>query len=370
LRGVEAEILTTTIRQPGDSWNISYYEWGVYDINGVPVRRFPPRQMDPDRFLHITGKLGREGKITFAEEVELADNFVNSDALYSFIGNNADHRLYFFLPYLFGTSLNGSAITPQKSYLIPCLHDEGFAHQKTTRKMFDRANGALFLSKAEMHLAKRLYGGLPNTEAMMLGCGVDQLPAPDPDGFRERTGLGDTPFIFYVGRRGQGKNTPLLVDFFHRYKVRFPKSRLKLVFAGSGKDEIPAAIAHDVVDLGFVTIQEKADALAAATMLCQPSINESFSIVIMESWLAKRPVLVSAHSAVTKEHAVDSGGGFAFGSFAEFCEQVEFLLNNPIASNVMGERGYAYVEKNYTWPVITRRFINYLDVFSSIERAQ
>ena len=41
LRGVPAEVLTTTIRQPGDSWNASYHEYGVYDYSGVTVRRFP-----------------------------------------------------------------------------------------------------------------------------------------------------------------------------------------------------------------------------------------------------------------------------------------------------------------------------------------
>ena len=43
--------------------------------------------------------------------------------------------------------------------------------------------------------------------------------------------------------------------------------------------------------------------MAAASLLCQPSHNESFSLVIMESWLCGRPVLVSSQCAVTKDFA-------------------------------------------------------------------
>ena len=52
---------------------------------------------------------------------------------------------------------------------------------------------------------------------------------------------------------------------------------------GGGELEIPTEIKNDVYDLGFVDLQDKYDAYGAATLLCQPSKNESFSFVIMES---------------------------------------------------------------------------------------
>ena len=57
-----------------------------------------------------------------------------------------------------------------------------------------------------------------------------------------------------------------------------------------------------LIDLGFVPIQDKYDAYAAAELLCQPSKHESFSYVIMESWLCERPVLVLSliHISTTK----------------------------------------------------------------------
>ena len=102
-----------------------------------------------------------------------------------------------------------------------------------------------------------------------------------------------TDFILYAGRKEAGKNVPLLIDFFARYK-KHRKNELKLVLIGSGTIEIPSENRSDIIDLGFVPLQDKYDAYAAATFLCQPSLNESFSIVIMESWLCKSPVLVHA----------------------------------------------------------------------------
>jgi len=44
--------------------------------------------------------------------------------------------------------------------------------------------------------------------------------------------------------------------------------------------------------MGFVQKQDKYDAFAATSLLCQPSVNESFSIVILELWLYLIPFLV------------------------------------------------------------------------------
>lgn len=94
----------------------------------------------------------------------------------------------------------------------------------------------------------------------------------------------------YAGRKDKGKNIDTLVQYFKRYKQN-EQDNLKLVLIGGGELEIPTEIKNDVYDLGFVDLQDKYDAYGAAALLCQPSKNESFSFVIMESWLCRRPVL-------------------------------------------------------------------------------
>lgn len=366
LRGVDVEVLTTTLRDFASHWNNVFYEPGIYNLNGVIIRRFNPRQVDTDVFIPINQRIIARDPISASEEIDYTLNAIHSDAMYSFIGDNHQGRLYFFLPYLFGTSLKGSSIVPYKSFLIPCLHDEGYAYLDVTRRMFERVNAALFNSKAEMRLAKRIYGGLPLCEPILMGEGVDKPYGADADRFRRKHGLNDSPFILYAGRRDSTKNTPLLADYFARFSRMNPQSGLKLVLIGPGEAPVPADVAHNVVDLGFVPLEDKRDALAAATALCQPSLNESFSLVMMESWLMERPVLVHSACEATRDSVEECGGGFSFGSFPEFAESVGYLLENPTEASRMGKRGKRHVLENFTWDIICGRFKRFLSAWEGL----
>jgi hypothetical protein len=99
------------------------------------------------------------------------------------------------------------------------------------------------------------------------------------------------------------------------------------------------------------------DAYAACTALCQPSLNESFSIVMMEAWLQGRPSLVHADCAVTRAHVERSSGGLLFRDASSFAQAVDILLADEQATNAMGERGRAYVHATYSWPVVLDRLL-------------
>ena len=366
IRGMDVEVLTTTLRDLQTHWNHIYYEPGVYNVNGVTVRRFNPRTVDTDVFVPINQKIIRGEPVTPEEELDFMNNAINSDAMYEFIGDNHRNRLYFFIPYLFGTSLKGSSIVPYKSFLIPCLHDEGYAKMGVTRKMFDKVNAALFNSRSEMNLALKLYGGMPCSEPVHMGEGVDIIDGVDGAKFREKYKLGDDPFILYAGRKDATKNVPQLVDYFYRYLKLEKKSKLKLVLIGPGSVAIPEDAKDSVIDLGFVPLADKRHSYAAATALCQPSLMESFSLVMMESWLCGRPVMVHSGCEATKEHVTASGGGFIFGSFQEFCESLNAITGNPEKASAMGARGRQYVLGNYTWNIICNRFKTF---FAACEEA-
>jgi len=110
------------------------------------------------------------------------------------------------------------------------------------------------------------------------------------------------------------------------------------------------------VDLGFVPAQDKYDAYAAASILCQPSINESFSLVIMESWLTETAVLVNGRCAVTREHCQRNNGGLYFSNYDEFAATVDYLMMNSDIARQMGRNGRQYVLDNYQWPTIVEKY--------------
>lgn len=98
--------------------------------------------------------------------------------------------------------------------------------------------------------------------------------------------------------------------------------------------------------------------MAAATLFCLPSVNESFSLVLMQSWLEKTPALVHAECAVTADHVRRANGGLYFSTYDEFAATVDYLFNEPAVSQKMGGNGEAYVRENFGWDKITARYID------------
>jgi glycosyltransferase involved in cell wall biosynthesis len=113
-----------------------------------------------------------------------------------------------------------------------------------------------------------------------------------------------------------------------------------------------------VYDLGFVPEQDKQDAYAAATVFSQPSVNESFSIVLMEAWIQGTPAIVNARCDVTREHCEQAQGGLYFRGYQEFEAVLDLLLSNAALRKRLGKQGRCYVERNFTWDQVMARFLN------------
>ena len=211
-----------------------------------------------------------------------------------------------------------------------------------------------FLSEPERILAQRIYGVSGRT-FQDLGAGVDTEATGDAAGFRRKYQIAN-PFLLYAGRKDAGKKVDVLIQSFLAYKKRNP-SELKLVLIGGGNIEFPPN--GDVIDLGFVPVQDKHDAYAAASVFCNPSQFESFSLVIMESWLAERPVLVNGDCAVTTDFVRKSNGGLYYQNYAEFEKCLQYLRTHPDTAQQMGRNGRDFVLRNFSWNVIVKKYTEY-----------
>ncbi|HEX2500795.1 MAG TPA: glycosyltransferase family 4 protein [Methylomirabilota bacterium] len=353
-RGVPVEILTTCARDHASPWT-DHHPDGVTEEDGLVVRRFKVRPRDPERYGRLQWRLDLGGVLTSFEEEDFVRESVNSNDLYAYLAAERDRYWYAFIPYCFGTTWEGALVAPERSLLIPCLHDEPFARLKWTRRVLRVVRAACFHVPAERELAESLAG--PDPERFRLvGEGVDPPPTGDGERFRRTYRVLD-PFVLYAGRKAAEKNTPLLVEYFARYKLTHPRSRLKLVLVGPGGVRIPGRLSADILDLGFVSAQDKADAYAATLALCQPSLLESFSLVMMEAWLARAPALVHGRCRVTRDHCLASNGGLYFEDYFEFVEALEVLARDDALRRRMGEAGRAYVLAHYTWDRVTDNYL-------------
>lgn len=313
------------------------------------VRRFLADDRDPG----IHGELERAivSGLPLSREEELLwmRNGVSSRRMEEFLEQEADRfDLVIPLPYLFGTTYFAYAACPERVVPIPCLHDEPYARLGVVAEMLSGSRGIFFNTPAEGRLAAELAGDLPPWTTV--GLGFDQPTGVDPERARRRYRL-QRPFVLYVGRREGGKNTPLLQDNFMRYKDR-REGGLELVLVGGGDDPPKHP---DIRELDF-DWDDRDSLYAAATVFCQPSVNESLSIVLMQAWLAERPVLVHGASPVTREHCERSNGGLWFRSYAEFEEVLDRLLADPDLQTALGRNGARYVRMEYSWEAVLGRF--------------
>lgn len=352
--GVEVEVFTTCVLDLQHDWNVNGYPQGLSVEDGIPVHRFRREVADPMAFSVLNDRLLRGEQLAPEEERRFMALHVTSPGLLRAL---ADARGRFdrfvFIPYLFGTTYHGMMVCPERSVLIPCLHDEGYARMRTTAETFGRAARIVYHTEAERILALRLFGADAEKGAV-LGEGVDTAFESDGERFRQKHGV-KGPFVLYAGRKDRTKNVDTLIRYFLASRTRMG-NRLQLVLIGPGSMTIPPEAAGSIVDLGFVFEQDKRDAYSAALALCQPSLNESFSIVMMEAWACGTPCLVHGGCAVTKEHVLASGGGLYFDDERDFAGCLEFFYGRPHEVFAMGAAGRRYVNANFGWDRIIPRY--------------
>lgn len=361
LRGQQVEVLTTCARD-NRSWE-NDFPAGVSQEDGLTVSRFPVNPRNLDIWIPRQISISQGFNLSLEDQFAWMQHGVNSDKLYSYISQNA-HRfdLIFFAPYLFSTTFWGSLICPRKSVLIPCLHDEHYAYVPIIGSMFRQVLGALFNSVPEQHLATRLYGSICGGE---VGMGFEPQTGQQIDDLRPYF-KEDFPYLLYLGRKETGKNVQLLLDYFVAAKGQgqLPEN-LKLVVAGGGDFsdlERPEYVERsDIIDLAHLSEDDKKCLLKFALVLCQPSVNESFSIVIMESWLLRTPVLVHSAAAVTKHHVLESGGGLYFSDQVDFIAMVNTLLQDGDLLSALASGGQRYVREKYAWTAVLERFDRVID---------
>jgi glycosyltransferase involved in cell wall biosynthesis len=355
--GADVEILTTCVRQFASDWNTNHHPPGLTTEGGVPVRRFPVRQRDGVSFDQVNFKLMHDLPVSPAEEQIFVDEMINSPELYEYIDRHRSEYVFLFIPYMFGTTYWGSLVCPERSILIPCLHNESYARMRLIREMCERVRGILFNSAEEERLAQSLYQ-LDAKRVAVVGepvqCDWKSVPAR----FQEKYALSN--FFLYAGRTDKGKGADILVDFYCRYLDE--TNRLEqLVFIGGGELDIPQRCASRILRLGFIPAEDKYNAYGSAIALCVPSVMESFSLVMMESWLAGRPVVVSATCPVTTDFCLQSNGGLYFADYQEFREILTLLTFDRRLAKALGARGREFVLSNFQPQAVAARYLSVLE---------
>lgn len=346
----------TTCAQNHFSWENTLPP-GVRKSGPIDVHYFPVDARDAGLYLQIQEAINRRGSVAPDDERKWIDNSVNSQPLYRHLRDrSAEYDRIIMGPYLFGLVWHAAQVCPERTFLVPCLHDEPFAHLAIMKTMFTAAAGCLFNSDPERDLAVRLFD-IPDRKRSVVGMGIDPFEA-NANRFTQAHRMA-RPYVIYCGRRERGKGVPLLTDYMSAFRRRTGRD-IGVVFTGSGPIEAPDDLWPHILDLGFVDEQTKRDAMAGALAFVHPSTMESLGIVLLESFLAGTPALVHAGSEVLQWQCRRSKAGLWFRKYPEFEEELVLLADQPEVRRVMGDAGRDFVRREYAWPAVEKRFFDAL----------
>jgi glycosyltransferase involved in cell wall biosynthesis len=364
-RGHEVDVLT--------SCAISYVDWantypaGTASMDGVSVHRLPvdrPRDHDLFNPLNVRVNAGMRPTPLYLQRAWMDLQGPHLPDLPKWLAERArDFDVVVFFTYLYWSTWAGlpvaSAVAP--TVLHPLAHDEPPLYLALFDLEFRQPDAFGFLTEEEALLVAGRFGvRRPSTTT---GVGIDLAPETgDVAGFREANGLGDDPYLLYVGRLDPHKGSEELFTYFTTYKARHP-GPLRLAVVGEPVRPLPPH--PDVVTTGWVDEATKHAAIEGAALLVQPSYFESFSMILAEAWVHRKAALVQGRCDVLAGQARRSGGALPYAGYAEFEAGIDLLQERPSLADAMGAAGRRFVEANYTWDHVLDKYERFL---SSVAR--
>jgi glycosyltransferase involved in cell wall biosynthesis len=106
----------------------------------------------------------------------------------------------------------------------------------------------------------------------------------------------------------------------------------------------------NLLDLGYVSEEEKRDAFDACDLFVMPSRYDSFGIVYLEAWKCGKPVIGAKVGAIPE---VIEGGKdgllVEFGDVEQLSSAILYLLNHLDVCKEMGEAGRRKVMDKFNW---------------------
>jgi len=247
-----------------------------------------------------------------------------------------------------------------------------FGRSRWIKKLFNAAIGYRVVREAAGHIAVtpdeipayERYGikaecvtVIPN------GVNEDDFQPGGAGAFSRQFGLGNNPFILFMGRLNPIKGPDLLLEAFCLVANQFPAYHL--VFAGPDAGLLTSlqqitkerGIGNRVHFVGYIAAQDKANAYHEADFLVIPSRQEAMSIVVLEAGVCGTPVLLTDCCGFTEVDTI-GGGRVVQATVSGLAEGLGYLMCRQTNLAEMGESLRYFVRNNFTWDLICLRYLN------------
>jgi len=257
----------------------------------------------------------------------------------------------------FSTPVLAARIAANRGVPVVCLPhfhmEDRYYHWRFYYEMFRSARYTIAAPESSKHT---FFDRIGANAVIVPGGGVE------PHEFREevlaageraftRVHRATTPFVLVLGRKTGAKNYRLAIDAMA--KVNAEGHRVDLVLIGPDEDGVPIgtpnAFCYGAQDRSVVL-----GALSQALCLVNMSESESFGIVLLESWLAGRPVIAQRNCTAFRDLVVDDENGLLVETSAELAGAIERYLRDPACADRHARAGRRVAER-HAWSRIAEQ---------------
>jgi glycosyltransferase involved in cell wall biosynthesis len=181
----------------------------------------------------------------------------------------------------------------------------------------------------------------------------------DPAICRGSYGIGPLdPMALYVGRMSTQKGPDLLLEAVPG--ILDHRADAKVVFVGDG--DMKPYLEHRAWELGVSHAVRFLGAMGAwsdlvnlyksTDVVCVPSRNEPFGMVILEAWAAGKPVVVTENGGPRYITSHGEDGFVVYANPQSICWGINTVFGNFEHGRWMGERGRVKAAYGFSWDVV------------------
>ncbi|MEO3752328.1 glycosyltransferase [Streptomyces sp. B6B3] len=320
------------------------------EVEGVPVRLFQARHVAP-RF-EVSG-------ITSPELLARAWGYVRSaDVVHVHLMRDLITLPLALLALQAGTPLvlqTHGMVDPTEKPVARVVDALG------VRRVLRRADAVLHLTERERRETAEVVAPAPIAPAYRLVNGVARQPR------RMLTG-GEPPRVLYLARVQAGKRPEDFVGAMPAVLAGQPTARFVLAGPDTGALADTLALAEslgvrgNLDHLGALDAPEVLDQLRRASVLVVPSIQDAFSMAVLEAMSVGTPVVVTETTGLAPDVARAGAGRVVAGGPADIGRAVLELLD-PAANDEASLAAWRLVEERFTIDAVVDTL---LDVYSRV----
>ena len=189
----------------------------------------------------------------------------------------------------------------------------------------------------------------------------------DPGTVRGQYGIGPMdPMVLFAGRMVYQKGPDVLVNAIPYILKFYPDA--KFVFAGDGEMRFSIEeqarqlnVSHATRFVGFKMGWDLINLYKACDVVCVPSRNEPFGIVVLEAWSAGKPVVATVNGGPNEYLWHEVNGLKIYPTPDSAAWGLGTLFTDFERARWMGRNGRFAVEQAFNWDVIGDKMLSVLN---------